>query len=261
MISAQKGKPLVSILYQKNGRPRIVLSYPILKEGSDEFLGLVAALMPTTLFGNYGNIYGINSQYLAVLDKNATHIAHGNRALIGRNFFDDHTQNFTKHNPALNELIHKVLNGQSGYVIYRIASGERITTGFPVRLYDQPLFFIFVVTPTAPLYSQVDNILQSQKIETVLLLVLITASAVIFIIFLLLWTDRLDRAVSNRTIQLKELNKVLSLANEKLQLQDKIQMDFINIAAHELRTPSQAILGYAEMLMLYYILRQPHWLM
>lgn len=249
VIKTQKGlAPGVSISYQKNDSPKIVISYPILKEGTGEFLGLIAALMPSTFFANYGNIYRITSQYLAVLDRNGTHIVHGNKALIGSNFFDDYTQNFTRHNKELNDLVRKVLDGQSGYVIYRIASGERITTGFPVSLHDDPLFFIFLVTPTASLCGQVGDILQSQKTETILLLILVTASAVIFIIFLLIWTNRLDRAVYERTMQLKSLNEVLTSTNEKLQVQGTLQKDFINIAAHELRTPTQAILGYAEML-------------
>jgi two-component system, OmpR family, sensor histidine kinase VicK len=37
--------------------------------------------------------------------------------------------------------------------------------------------------------------------------------------------------------------------NEKLKLHDKMQEEFINIAAHELRTPTQSILGYSELLL------------
>lgn len=37
------------------------------------------------------------------------------------------------------------------------------------------------------------------------------------------------------------------LLNEELKRADKMQKDFINIAAHELRTPAQSILGYAEL--------------
>jgi two-component system, OmpR family, sensor histidine kinase VicK len=36
--------------------------------------------------------------------------------------------------------------------------------------------------------------------------------------------------------------------NEKLKLHDRMQTDFINIASHELRTPTQTILGCAELL-------------
>jgi two-component system, OmpR family, sensor histidine kinase VicK len=35
--------------------------------------------------------------------------------------------------------------------------------------------------------------------------------------------------------------------NEQFKLSDKMQREFINIAAHELRTPAQSVLGYAEL--------------
>lgn len=44
----------------------------------------------------------------------------------------------------------------------------------------------------------------------------------------------------------------LTIANERLQIHDKLQKDFINMAAHELRTPSQAISGYTELALLDY---------
>jgi two-component system, OmpR family, sensor histidine kinase VicK len=47
---------------------------------------------------------------------------------------------------------------------------------------------------------------------------------------------------------LANLNKQLTEANEQLKLRDKLQQEFINIAAHELRTPIMPILGYAELL-------------
>ena len=46
---------------------------------------------------------------------------------------------------------------------------------------------------------------------------------------------------------LADLNKQLVDANEQLMLHDRMQSEFINLAAHELRTPAQAILGYTEL--------------
>ena len=40
----------------------------------------------------------------------------------------------------------------------------------------------------------------------------------------------------------------MHLANEKLLAQDRLQREFINIAAHELRTPVQPILGISDLL-------------
>src|SRR5215204_470160 len=48
--------------------------------------------------------------------------------------------------------------------------------------------------------------------------------------------------------QLEESNKQLTEANEQLKVHDKMQKEFINVAAHELRTPIQPILGLSEVL-------------
>jgi signal transduction histidine kinase len=48
--------------------------------------------------------------------------------------------------------------------------------------------------------------------------------------------------------ELESTNRQLALANEHMKVNDEIQKDFINVAAHELRTPTQSILGYAQML-------------
>jgi signal transduction histidine kinase len=48
--------------------------------------------------------------------------------------------------------------------------------------------------------------------------------------------------------QIRQSHTKLEIANEQLERQYKSQSDFVNIAAHEIRTPAQSILGYAEML-------------
>jgi signal transduction histidine kinase len=47
---------------------------------------------------------------------------------------------------------------------------------------------------------------------------------------------------------LKEANRNLMYAYEKLEEHDQMEKEFINLAAHELRTPSQSIIGYSELL-------------
>jgi two-component system, OmpR family, sensor histidine kinase VicK len=48
--------------------------------------------------------------------------------------------------------------------------------------------------------------------------------------------------------QVKESNRQIALANEQLKKTDEMQKEFINMASHELRTPTQAILSYSELL-------------
>jgi signal transduction histidine kinase len=58
----------------------------------------------------------------------------------------------------------------------------------------------------------------------------------------------LENEVQVRTKQLHESNKQLALANEQLKIHDKMQRDFINVAAHELRTPIQPILSLTQII-------------
>jgi two-component system, OmpR family, sensor histidine kinase VicK len=51
--------------------------------------------------------------------------------------------------------------------------------------------------------------------------------------------------------QLGESNEQLALANEQLKIHDKMQREFINIASHEIKTPTQAILGTSGLLQYY----------
>ena len=64
-------------------------------------------------------------------------------------------------------------------------------------------------------------------------------------------TQKLEKAIvelKDKEEALKESNKNLLLVNEKLSLQSKSQMEFINITAHELRTPIVPIITLTELL-------------
>lgn len=58
---------------------------------------------------------------------------------------------------------------------------------------------------------------------------------------ILRWNRSLQKAVDARTAD-------LVAANEQVKAHDKMQTEFVNIAAHELRTPIQPIIGVVEML-------------
>jgi signal transduction histidine kinase len=58
----------------------------------------------------------------------------------------------------------------------------------------------------------------------------------------------LQTEVKQRTEELHIANNQLLVTNERLKLHDRLQQDFINIAAHELRTPIQPILGLSQIL-------------
>ena len=55
-------------------------------------------------------------------------------------------------------------------------------------------------------------------------------------------------SIRDSTIKQDELTKKLEVANEELKYKDRLKDEFINIAAHELKTPIQPILGLTEIL-------------
>ena len=168
--------------------------------------------------------------------------------MVGKNFFEDYTQKFIHHNEILNNLTHRLLAGNSGFGVYDYGTGQRLNTAYPIFVNGKPTYFIQVVTPTVLIYSQVNDILLMQRIETFALFAGTTSAISVLIIFLIKWSSTLDNEVKRRTKELGESNKQLELTNEQLKVHDKMQKEFINIASHEMKTPTQAILGYSALL-------------
>jgi len=69
---------------------------------------------------------------------------------------------------------------------------------------------------------------------------------------LFLQTDKMRKQIKSVNDNLNSLVKKktneLQIANQELLLHDKMQKDFINVAAHELRTPIMPILGLSQLL-------------
>jgi signal transduction histidine kinase len=137
----------------------------------------------------------------------------------------------------------------------------------PILLNNNPELYIFTLTPFL-----LPNV-ATEQINSQIIFTFVFVSCLLVLVFsfmgaVLLLNKRLKHEVKEKTFQLKqhvtdlernneeltatrqsleEINKQVIQANEKLIQNDEIQRDFINTAAHELRTPTQAILGYSEM--------------
>jgi signal transduction histidine kinase len=233
----------------RDGIYRIAITFPIANKNTGEYMGLVVASLSTIpFFEHYGNIYDIRSQYLAVLDRNAVQLIHPVKSFIGTSFFGNHTQQVTGHNEILNNIIRTVMSGKPYFDTYEFRNGERLNTGSPILVGGKPTYFIFVITPTSFIYSQINDVISTQRMEMLSLLAGVTAAVAVLIVFLMKWNTNLNNEVKRRTRELDKSNKQLSEANQQLKVHDKMQREFINIAAHELRTPVQPILGLSEIL-------------
>ena len=243
-------KPVFSNGFERQGIYTIFITYPIINRDSKEYLGMVVTSIPTVkFFAHYGNVKAINTPFLVAYDKNGVMLANGaSNNLVGLNFFDRTTQEFINNDATLNNLTRSLLSGNSGYGVYDYGKGERLTTQSAISIDDNSVFSIQLVTPSAQIYSQLNQVLFTERLKMFSLLAGTSAAVLVLIVFLIKWSSSLDTEVRRRTGELKESNERLALANEQLKIQEKMQKEFINVAAHELRTPIQPILGLSEIL-------------
>ena len=226
-----------------DGIYRIAITFPIIDRENGQYIGMVGVQIPTIdFFARYGNVYSIESLYLASLDRNAVHLIHPEKSFIGVSFFGNHTQVLTGHNKFLNNLIRTVMSGKSGSAIYEFKNVKRLTTGYPVLIEGKPEYFVFTINPTSYIYARVNEVLFTERLKMFSLVAGSTAAVVVLILLLIKWNNILDRQVKRRTKELEE-------SYENLKAHGKMQKEFINIAAHELRTPIQPIISSSDVLL------------
>jgi len=228
-----------------DGKYRIAITYPIVSVIDGHYIGTAIANLPTVdYFKTYGNVENINSQFLVAFDKLGNLLAVGaSKDLVGKNFFGNVTQAFIDHNQVLNNLTHSMLAGNDGYALYNYGKGERLNTESPILVGTRPVYFLQVVTPTDRIYTTINSVLLNEGIKMFSLLTGTTAAIIVLVILLRKWYGMLQNEVRKRTRELNESNEKLMIANESLKKKDEAQNQFINIAAHELRTPIQPILN------------------
>nr|MBA3285521.1 sensor histidine kinase [Nitrosopumilus sp.] len=242
-----------SSLIESNDKiPRLYVSYPIVNDtqtGSPGvFTGVVVASMRAPALGSVLQeqlIPQFNSS-VGLLDRNGMVLYSDTQSYMGKNIFGNEIQpNLSsslslESKNAFNNVMRSSLRGESG--IGEIsAQGETSTISYsPVKINGKHFLTVYIVAPHN-LASDVNGLIDQQKNFSAALIVVIAAVAfgIAFLVFL--WNKRLKSTVDKRTSELKT-------ANEQLKVHDTMQKEFINIAAHELRTPTQAIVSYSELL-------------
>jgi signal transduction histidine kinase len=220
----------------------VAIGVPIINQDTNEYVGIVSAFLPTAkFFERYGNIYDADTQSIIALDGKGTILASGISEFVGENIFGENIQGLTQGNTAINQLYSNVLEGRADSALFTANLGERFSSGSPIFVNERPVLYIFITTPTASIYSQINAILQAEYIQNIVLLIALVAAVSLLILYLARWTSTLEKRIRDRTQE-------LHASNEKLVAHDKMQQEFINIAAHELRTPVQPLLGIADLL-------------
>ena len=201
---------------------------------------------------------------VSLLDRNGTILYSQNQSYIGQNVFSNEIQSLLypsiiplESKDKFNGIIRESLKGNQGSQDVKI-SGQTITVSNQPVIVDTNqndngsnkiiasnnknnyFMTVFIISPHL-LTSNVSSLIDQQKNLSIIIVVVISVLALGIAFLVITWNKRLKNTVNAKTAELKE-------ANEQLKAHDKMQKEFINIAAHELRTPTQAVLGYSEIL-------------
>jgi signal transduction histidine kinase len=226
------------------GRYIIAIGVPITNLETGRHAGIITtAPFTTQFFERYGNILNINTQFIVALDKDAKYLTAAPPQLVGKDFFAEEVQKLTNGNPDVYRLYENAVRfGEPGSAVFDTGVGEHFATAYPVVYGRQgQIMTVILSNPTAAIYSDIENALFVQKLQTIIILTAATSATSALIFFILRRNAALERKVEERTTELRT-------ANEQLRNHDKMQKEFINVAAHELRTPIVPILGFSELL-------------
>ena len=214
---------------------------------------------------------GINTTSMIKLLENQ--VSPKNRSAI--NLIDKKGLIITASNPEFNGLIinserynqtlDKFYDGQNQEIIFKafdnILLGKSGSAGIindrfgnssilaytPVITNSQILFYVVLTSPYE-FATEVDNLILQQQNFAMGSIIIMGMIALLVAIILGLFNKNLRKMVEEQTTSLKNAIISLEKSNEQLKKHDKMQQEFINITAHELRTPTQSIIGYVEMI-------------
>jgi signal transduction histidine kinase len=229
--------PLYS--YQSNGSQTV-----------KTFEGVVGASIVLSTLGKFlqNEISPAVSGSIGMVDPTGVILYSSNQSTIGQNIFGPGIQSELP--PGLKAPLDHILNqsvsGTAGVadISYQGSNTtiayQPVFVGGPNMTSTKQFGVVYIIAPDILAGSDAALISQDRTLGLFLLLGIAGLSAAAGVI-VIGWNKRLDETVKARTVD-------LTAANERLSAYAKAQTDFVNIAAHELRTPTQSIVGYAEIL-------------
>jgi hypothetical protein len=251
-----------------DGVRRIYTAYPIIASDGEMFKGVLVASMNLGSLGNSvtEQLAPYNQGAVSLLDRNGTILYTQNDALLGKNYFSSGVQSllFTNYLPAnqkdtFNAIIRDSIAGSSGTVEYSSSGVPLILAYNPVMFEEaheegheeaheegqgnrqQPAMSLHLTLPKS-FASDVVLLIEQQRNLSTIVPAAIGAVAVAIALMIIRWNSKLECTVKERTIKLEA-------ANRQLEAKEQAQREFVNIAAHELRTPIQPILGLSTIIL------------
>jgi signal transduction histidine kinase len=253
-IPKEKHKTYVSNLINLiNNVPGFSISVPIIDRTI--FNGVIEASVRIDKLEKLVQHSMLSSQQneIILVDRKGTIMYTTKKDVVGANFFSDKVKSLLfntlplKELQNINILLNDALNGKSGLYNLNTTSQTSTFSSTPISL-EGDQFMTLLINKPYKLDAEVINFLNLQRNFSIIAILIIVVVSSILGYLLISWNKRLQIKVNNQTIKLNENIEQLRKANEQLKQQDKMQKEFINITAHELRTPIQSIIGYTEMI-------------
>lgn len=238
--------------------PKIFIIYPILEtenstatgnnNANQIFKGVVLATINPNVLGQLleNQLSPLTNANISLVNSNGLMILKGTPEYFGINLLDPTSESLSEQfvtdsnneNNLIEEIRSALLNSRT-FSIDVVASGQDLTVAYsPVLLDGKRLLTIILALPHIP-EASVENLVLLQR--NFGLAAMITIGIISFGVFygVTNWHKEMRKQVLKHKMELDQ-------TAEKLAIIDQGQKEFIDIAAHEFRTPIQSVLGYSE---------------
>ena len=241
-----------------NGQSGILILYPIIdtqnrstniNRTNEQFKGAILAGITSDTLNQYlgSQISPLSSANLSLVDSSGLMTVTGIPQLTGTNVFDRKFSSLTERT-GVNKNVKSIIdvfrsaasNPKTGTTDVTFEGKDLTISYAPVVSNGIHYFTIILILPHS-LASSLDELVVQQRNFAVAAMLIIVLSALGIFFVITYWNKGLRRVVYIQTKELQETAK-------KLTYHDKLQKEFIDIAAHEFRTPIQSVLGYSEMI-------------
>jgi signal transduction histidine kinase len=227
-------------------------SATLTNSNSNVFEGVIVAALRATDIGKFlqAELLKEFPNTAGLIDLNGIILYSQNQSYIGKDYFGNDFQSIIPSaiRNDFNAIIERSLEGNTGLEDFTIEQGNTSTVAYnPVVVNGDHIWTLYIVSPHQ-LAENVYGLINKESVLSIIIIAIIMAIAGALFFIIMSWNRNLRGAVNTRTQELKNTVEQLSQANEQLKVHDKMQKEFINVASHEMKTPTQAIVGYADLM-------------
>ena len=246
-----------SLIESVDGVPRLYIAHPVILDAGQNnssnnsiFNGVVASAIDLEEFGKVLQSQ-LSTKYgstLGMIDRNGMILYSSNTTYIGDYIFGDVFQSVIplEIRDSFNSFLQESLKGAAGSGDISLQGNTSTIAYQPVSFSGDNFAVVYIVAPHN-IQGTVGSLINQQRDFNLIIIGSIGAVAIGIAYLILNWNRRLSGIVKSKTAELEVANNSLQEAVEQLKDHDRMQREFINVAAHELRTPIQAIIGYSDL--------------